>query len=321
MSFSRRYAKDKLRQSQTDFLSETEDDDENDLGLIESFETKSPKKFSRFLEKYESTKSDLPPKKSAQQHASRLNFKKPTKEPSPINWRGIFLTTLIIISLIVLSVVWYYREQVLFPIKDIELQGNFNQVDSSELRDILNSRASGSMLLLPINQLKLQLEHLSWVDHVTIRRLWPATLQINITPKQAIAHFGETKLLTADGAFFVPADIKTAVGLPYISGPENLAPQLLQAYFALNQILLPSQLKILRLEVSPRLSYSLELDNGITVDLGSTDISQRLSAFVKVYNKSLKAKVDQIQYVDMRYNSGMAVGLKMADGTKKSLTD
>jgi cell division protein FtsQ len=257
-------------------------------------------------------------KDKSRQHASRLNFNKPTQEPSRIKWRGIFFTMLMTFFLIVLSIVWHYRDEVLFPIKNIDLQGTFDSTDNAELSNILAVHAAGSMLLLSVDQLKLQLEHLSWVDHVSIRRLWPYNLQVSVTKKQAVARFGDTKLFTADGKFFVPSSRNIAQGLPYISGPENLAPQLLQTYFVLSKILLPSQLKILRLEVNPRLSYSLELDNGITVDLGSTDINQRLSSFVKVYNKSLKAKVDQIQYVDMRYNSGMAVGLKVASAAKQA---
>jgi cell division protein FtsQ len=166
------------------------------------------------------------------------------------------------------------------------------------------------MLFLSEQQLMQALEQVPWIDRAFVKRIWPSTVSIALQQKIALARFGATHLLSENGVLFVPPDMSQAESLPYIDGPENRVNQLWQAYLALNNILLPINLKILRLEVSPRLSYSVVLNNGLMIYLGSADIAERLALFTRAYNKSLRARADQIEYVDMRYNSGMAVGWK-----------
>lgn len=250
-------------------------------------------------------------------HAEKKQAYRLTFSPSPVEknyffpWRSIILSVLFIILIALGVSVVHYRDQILFPIKHIDVQGQFNTVKTESLQNVLTKYASGSLLFLPERELLQALQSIPTIDQVSVKRIWPSTVQIVLQQKYPIARFGETQLLSNRGILFVPSDMHQTEELPYINGPESRASQLWQAYIALNKILSPIDLKILRLEVSPRLSYSLVLNNGLTVYLGSTDIAERLSLFVRVYTKSLHARIAQIDYVDMRYNSGMAVGWKV----------
>lgn len=259
-------------------------------------------------------------KSSEKKQAYRLTF---TPSPAEKNhffpWRSIMLSVLFMIIVALCAVVVHYRDQMLFPIKHIDVQGQFDTVKTENLQSVFAKYASGSMLFLSEHQLAQALQSIPVIDQVLVKRIWPSTVQIVLQQKYPIARFGETQLLSNRGILFLPSDMHQAEGLPYINGPESRANQLWQVYITLNKILLPVDLKILRLEVSPRLSYSLVLNNGLTLYLGSTDIAERVSLFVRVYAKSLHARIAQMDYVDMRYNSGMAVGWKVLPSQNASL--
>lgn len=260
-------------------------------------------------EKSKKQKTERPEKK----HAYRLAFTDARSENHALlQWRVLLFSLLLLIGAAAIVFVWHYREQVLFPIKHIDVQGHFDQVNPKNLQKVFAEQASGSLVFISVPHLTAALLQVPWVDQVSVQRVWPSTLRIVLEQKHPVARFGEAHLLSNNGILFVPPDMHGTEGLPYIDGPENRASQLWQDYLAFDKILLPLDLKILRLEVSPRLSYSLVLNNGITVYLGSVDMTERLALFARVYPKSLRPRLTQIEYVDMRYSSAMAVGWKVA---------
>lgn len=235
-----------------------------------------------------------------------------TKNHTSLQWRVLLFSTLLLLCAATVAFVWHYRDQVLFPIKHIDVQGHFDRVKSENLQAVFAAHASGSLVLISPYHLTEALLQVPWVDQVSVQRVWPSTLRVVIEQKDPVARFGEIRLLSNHSVLFTPPDMKGTEDLPNIDGPENRANQLWQTYLAFEKILLPLDLHILRLEVSPRLSYSLVLNNGITVYLGSVDMMQRLALFARVYPKSLRPRLAQIEYVDMRYSSAMAVGWKAA---------
>lgn len=344
MSFSRRYAKERSHGSeniaaevsreeegaprisdpQTDMpleadAPELEDvQDELIVSPKKSINAKDPPKrklqFSgRFKDRSEREQIEEQFKRRYTHQASRLSYLKAeeVEESDSFPWKKIFYG-LIFIALLLSSVIgWRHRDSWIFPIKHIELKGDFQRVDPMGLQAVLAHYASGSLLFFSAGELKDRLQDLPWVDQVNLKRQWPTTLMIVLNEKHAVARFGDNQLLAADGVVFSAPNMEGMEKLPYINGPANLSPQLWTAYQALNNLLAPYQLTIWRMDVSPRLAYTLVLSDGVTLYLGSTNVVDRLKIFGKVYEKNLKARADQMQYADMRYSSGMAVGWKL----------
>jgi cell division protein FtsQ len=225
-------------------------------------------------------------------------------------WRSIFFSVLLLIIAVSSGIVFYCRDQLLFPIKHIDVHGQFNTIKTENLQNVFAKYASGSLVFFSERQLKQALQAVPNVDQVFVKRIWPATVYVLLQQKYPVARFGAQQLLSNHGVLFAVSEPNQGAELPYINGPENRVDQLWQAYLALNKILSPLDLNILRLEVSSRLSYSLVLSNGIIIYLGSSDVAERLALFARVYLKSLQARAAQINYIDMRYNSGMAVSWK-----------
>jgi cell division protein FtsQ len=352
MSFSRRYAKEhsrKLTQDSTGLdesisphmpvepESELSVEIEVKASISEEAEPEKPA-FSRALEDEESEQVSKPKpnfigrlreqsereraeeqfKRRYTHQASRLSQSQSKDESASWNipWKQIFFSLLIFTVFLTSIVGWRHRDSWIFPIKHIELKGEFQRVDRLALQGVLTHYASGSLLFFSASELKERLQDLPWIQSVQIKRKWPTTLLVSLTEKQGVARFGDNQLLNVDGTIFSAPNMQGMDSLPYINGPEKLAPQLWMAYQALSKLLEPYHLAIWRMEVSPRLSYTLVLNNGVTLYLGSSNVVDRLKIFAKVYEKNLKNRADQMQYADMRYNSGMAVGWKSEPKTK-----
>ena len=70
-----------------------------------------------------------------------------------------------------------------------------------------------------------------------------------------------------------------------------------------------AELSITELSLSERYAWGLKLSNGIRLQLGRTEFMDRLQRFIDVYPLLQKSK-KAVEYVDLRYDTGLAVGWK-----------
>jgi cell division protein FtsQ len=76
-------------------------------------------------------------------------------------------------------------------------------------------------------EVKARVEKLEWVEKVSVQRIWPSSLRIDVTRRQAFALWKkgvEAKVIAADGAQVVHAKWNDYAGLPIVFG-ENAGPQ------------------------------------------------------------------------------------------------
>jgi cell division protein FtsQ len=73
---------------------------------------------------------------------------------------------------------------------------------------------------------------------------------------------------------------------------------------------------VARLSVNARRSWELELDNGVELRLGREQTMARLRRFVRTYPVVHAAKLDQLQYVDLRYSNGFSVRWQPRDAVE-----
>lgn len=60
--------------------------------------------------------------------------------------------------------------------------------------------------------------------------------------------------------------------------------------------------------MSPRHAWQLVLDNDVQVELGRLDTKGRLQRFIELYPTLTQEQDKRVDYVDLRYDSGAAVG-------------
>lgn len=210
-----------------------------------------------------------------------------------------------------LGLAWYERAELTIPITHINVQGQTQRIDPRALQQMLASVTAKSMLanLRPLLQ---QLQSLPWVQSVDIKRQWPNTLVITLHEMTPIARFNDSWVLTQDGHVLVPPSHMGLAQLPWLMGPADQVATVWQAYQAMSAVLNPLGLSIWQLHLSPRFSYDIVLNNGMTLYLGSSQVMQRLQLFTRVYAQHLADKANQIDHVDLRYASSMAIGWKAA---------
>ncbi len=74
---------------------------------------------------------------------------------------------------------------------------------------------------------KARVEKLEWVEKVSVQRIWPSSLRVDVTRRQAFALWKqgvESKVIAADGAQVTHAKWNDYAGLPIVLG-DNAGPQ------------------------------------------------------------------------------------------------
>ncbi|MCP3674495.1 MAG: FtsQ-type POTRA domain-containing protein [Gammaproteobacteria bacterium] len=152
-----------------------------------------------------------------------------------------------------------------------------------------------------------QLEAISWLQKVELRRVWPDRLHIKIKEHKAIAHWNSGALINEYGGIFKPSDVTGLDTLPILSGPEQELLNMLKTFKALQELLTPIDMQLKVLNLNHRYSWSLQLANGIDLEVGRKNLIQRVERFITLY-PLLKRESDLvIAKVDLRYDTGLAV--------------
>ncbi len=193
------------------------------------------------------------------------------------------------------------------PIHTVRIESPVRRISEAEIRTVLARRLDEGFLRIDVRQVKAELEENPWVDQASVRRVWPDSLAVNVIEQQPIARWGETELLNAYAEKFTPPDMRVVESLPELRGPEDKALTMMRQYQQFSQMLSPSGLRIRKLSLSERGSWTLEVDNELRLELGREHLVERLQRFVVLYDRALYQKVDEISVIDLRYRNGMAV--------------
>jgi cell division protein FtsQ len=115
-------------------------------------------------------------------------------------------------------------------------------------------------------------------------------------------------LLNARGDLFMSETRHIPAELPKLSGPNGTERQVGQRYLAIQGRLVEAGARITSLRLDARGSWEIDLDSGVTVRLGRRQIDERFERFVLAALKLVAQRGAEIDYVDMRYTNGFAVG-------------
>ena len=152
-----------------------------------------------------------------------------------------------------------------------------------------------------------QVESLPWIEHATVRRVWPDTMAIHFVEQQPFAIWAQGGLLSARGEIFKPEASTYPSGLPVFHGPEKLREKMLNSYQQFSELLAPLGMQISELKLDERHSWQIELHSGMRLKLGREHEIERLARFVRSYPRLKALEQGNVKRVDLRYTNGMAV--------------
>lgn len=224
-------------------------------------------------------------------------------------WAGVVFFFWVVIGLIWLveySQKWLLDEQAL-PVKNLYVLGELQQVESSDVRAVIESEIQQSLFSIDVDIIQQRVEALGWVKQVSVRKEWPDSLNVYIVEQPAIAQWNGDFLLNQQGEVFHADSSKLAQPLANLFGPEGDEDQALNWYRQFSELLELYQLKITELNLSERHALQLTLQNGMKLMLGSESKTwiNRSKRFWDVY-PTLTTK-HQIAIVDLRYDTGFAI--------------
>jgi cell division protein FtsQ len=190
------------------------------------------------------------------------------------------------------------------PIRSVRLAAVPVHVDAEQVLQVVRNGVRGNFFTVDIEQLRAELEKLAWVRQVNIRREFPNRLSVELAEHQALAHWNNQALVNVQGDVFNAVTIAT---LPEFVGQTGYSAQVAEQYALCNTQLQGIHLQVLSMVQSPRFAWQLHLDNGMVLELGSSEMQARLERFVAVYPYSLVTQQNKVRTVDLRYRNGFAV--------------
>ena len=197
------------------------------------------------------------------------------------------------------------------PVESVHIRGTFAHVSREELREAVEPFVDAGFLGLDMAGIRRSVEKLAWVRQASVRRSWPAALQVSIEEQRAAAAWAGGGLINESGERFLPErNAASDRGLPVLAGPEGTERQVMTRFREMQGMLAALGMSITRLGMDARRSWRLQLSGGLTLRLGRREINERLLRFVRTYGTAIAPRLEAIKNVDLRYTNGFAVQWK-----------
>ncbi|MGF1781901.1 cell division protein FtsQ/DivIB [Vibrio fluvialis] len=219
----------------------------------------------------------------------------------------LVVVVLLIGFLLYSTISWMWDEQRL-PLSKIVLQGNLQYVSTLDVQRVFARLDHiGTFMSQDIDVLQTSVQSIPWVSHASIRKQWPDTIKVFLTEHQVQAIWNGNALLDDDGIVF-DGDIGL-VKEEHVKlyGPDGSAPEVLKVWRQYDSQFQAIGRNISSLLLNERRAWQIILDNGIRLELGKESLDERIARFFLLY-KQLGNEVDKVSYIDLRYDTGAAVG-------------
>jgi cell division protein FtsQ len=205
------------------------------------------------------------------------------------------------------------------PLSKLVVTGERHYTRNDDIRQaILALGPPGTFMTQDVNIIQSQIERLPWIKQASVRKQWPDELKIHLVEYVPIARWNDQHMVDNEGnAFSIPADRTSKQNLPMLYGPEGSENEVLQSYRDMGQMLAKEKFTLKVAAMTARRSWQLTLNNDIKLDLGRGDTVKRLERFLELYpvlQQQAQTDGKRISYVDLRYDSGAAVGWQRAPG-------
>ncbi|MDX1454457.1 MAG: cell division protein FtsQ/DivIB [Gammaproteobacteria bacterium] len=238
--------------------------------------------------------------------SNRKVEKRPLNWQRPASWLAVVLVLGVAGHVLFQQIVAAGYEEFRY----LEVQGELNNVSVDEVQRALAPHIEKGFLDFDIEAAKAAVVDLPWVRDASLRRGWPGVLHVQVIEEQAVASWFGTSLLNADGEVFVDGAVGYSGVLPDVGGPAGRQGDVLARLAELREFLGLKSMDLRRLYVTDRRAERFWLGNGIEVRLGRRDHEVRLQRFVEIAWPTLAERLNEIEYIDMRYTNGFAVGWK-----------
>lgn len=196
------------------------------------------------------------------------------------------------------------------PIDSVVINGAFERVSAVEVEKALSMHVTTGFLSADLRTMRAELLEIPWVENANVRRRWPGSIEVRISEERPAACWGKAGLLNVRGELFVDEVQHVPAELPRLEGPAGSEKRVSKMYFSIEERLEQRGMAAISLRLDQRGAWEVQLSSGVTVRLGASFVDQRLDRFFEALDKVIAAQLEQVDYVDMRYTNGFAIGWK-----------
>ncbi len=220
-----------------------------------------------------------------------------------INRVAAWLATIATIAIAWSLFQWANAKNV-FAIRQVAVVSKLTDVDVGLLESAIRTDLRGTFFTMSPHRVRVNLKKLPWVRDVVVERRWPFAVDVRIEEFKAVGYWGDNDLLSDRGEVF-RASARSP--MPRFDGPVEAAAETLARYRDAKIALAPLGLEIKSISVSSRGALTMNMQNGLVVELGREQIEQRFARFVALYSTWSQAERESVARVDLRYKSAVAI--------------
>ena len=221
-----------------------------------------------------------------------------------------------VIVIILATFAYIYRQSWLDsldekPISAYALVGKNDYTGYADIQDVLLKMGKlKGFWGQDVSLIQEQIETLPWVKGAVVRKIWPNRLSIWVNEYQPVAVWNKTEFVTKDGTVFqLPAEKLKENNLPLLGGPDYQSLKVLEAWQQIYNDFKAKGLTVKGIVIDERGAWQVTLDNDIVLRLGRGEWKSKLGRFVTIYPQIEVPEGKKIDYIDLRYESGAAVGM------------
>ena len=192
-----------------------------------------------------------------------------------------------------------------FPLTQFKVTTDADYVKPVLFRQVVEGDTHAGFFSFDIRALKRKLEKNQWVRAVSIRKVFPHTLSVDIKERRPVAYWNDNGMVDEQHQIFYPQHMPM-LSLPRFRGDKERLMIIQQRYSELNPLFAKLNVSINQLSYSMTGGWVLQLSNGIELHCGNKDVGFRCQRFITAYPQ-LKQANKHMQSVDLRYPSGFAV--------------
>ena len=209
------------------------------------------------------------------------------------------------------------------PVRQIQIKGDLNYMTKQDVEEFFMANPeSHNLYTMDLFQMRSYMETMPWINRVTMQKKLPDILTLNITEHKPLALYNDG-ILVADWSVIHPKNTNLLKESPALFGPEKLARSVYEMYCDVNIFLERAGYHVYELGINDNNIWSLRLSDGVRLILGNNDdigfttdqnnvFMWRLNNFIEAY-PHIENK-NTIEYVDWRYDTGIAVKWKDISG-------
>lgn len=195
------------------------------------------------------------------------------------------------------------------PVERVAIEGRFQRVSPIDVEKAVRDVSRGQGLVaIDLPAVGAAVRRLQWVDTVSVRRSWPRGLAVFVVEQVPVARWGETGLLNTRGEVFVNDARHVPPELPELAGPPGTERLVTERYLAVQGKLVEAGMRLASARLDPRGAWEIRLDNGVTLRLGRRQVDERFARFMDAASRLVAVRAGDIDYIDLRYTNGFAVG-------------